>query len=154
MDVTHERRDYASLASRVRPLADRSLTMQHVVDVLWDHLHPTGVSWLGFYLPENETQLVLGPRRDKPACSPIQLHGACGRAFLSRKPLLVRDVRELGQNYIACDPRDLSELVIPLLGQDEACWGVLDLDSYEVGAFDKTDIDGLNAVLRAAGLTA
>ena len=37
------------------------------------------VSWVGFYFL-GEGEMTLGPRRDKPACSPIGLHGACGRA--------------------------------------------------------------------------
>lgn len=127
--------------------------MQAFVDAVWPHLHPTGVSWLGFYLHEGGEQLVLGPRRDKPACSPIGLHGACGKVFTTRKPLVVRDVAELGPNYIACDPRDKSEVVIPLLDADGGCWGVLDLDSYDVGSFSDADVRGLQDLLRKAGLT-
>ncbi len=136
------------------PLADRNLRMQKVVDLLWELLHPTGVSWVGFYLHVGGDELILGPRRDKPACSPIGLHGACGKAFVSRNPLLVRDVAELGENYIACDPRDRSEVVLPLVNEDDTCWGVLDLDSHEVGAFDESDVAGLRRILRKAGLSA
>jgi putative methionine-R-sulfoxide reductase with GAF domain len=127
--------------------------MQVVVDALWDALEPRGVSWVGFYVHEGGDELVLGPRRDKPACSPIGLHGACGQAFTNRRPLVVPDVTKLGANYIACDPRDRSEVVIPLSDNDGECWGVLDLDSHEVGAFDESDVAGLTEVLRAAGLT-
>ena len=127
--------------------------MQVVVDVLWEALKDMGVSWVGFYLHQGRDELVLGPRRDKPACSPIGLHGACGQVFASRRAMVVRDVAELGENYVACDPRDRSEVVIPLLDDDRSCWGVLDLDSHEMGAFDETDVEGLTAVLRAAGLT-
>lgn len=130
--------------------------MRIVVDALWEGLREKGVSWVGFYLDQPEQpddrRLVLGPSRDKPACSPIGLHGACGKALLSNEGLIVRDVKELGPNYIACDPRDRSEIVIPLT--DEAsgtCWGVLDLDSFEVRAFDESDARGLREVLRAAG---
>lgn len=127
--------------------------MQAFVDSLWEPLHASGVSWVGFYLHDSGERLVLGPRRNKPACSPIGLQGACGRAWLRRRPLVVRDVAELGENYIACDPRDRSEVVIPLFDEDRGCWGVLDLDSYDVGAFDETDVDGLGLLLLKAGLT-
>jgi putative methionine-R-sulfoxide reductase with GAF domain len=147
-------RPYPKLAeSLARQTGDRTQRMQAVVDALWEALHPTGVSWVGFYLHEAGDELVLGPRRDKPACSPIGLHGACGQAYSSRSPLAVRDVAELGDGYIACDPRDRSELVLPLLGEDGKCWAVLDLDSHDVGAFDDTDVAGLLGVLVAAGLT-
>lgn len=146
-------RAYAELCRRVTPTGDRRERMQVVVDVLWEALKDTGVSWVGFYLHQGHDELVLGPWRDKPACSPIGLHGACGQVFASRRAMVVRDVTELGQNYVACDPRDRSEVVIPLLDDDGSCWGVLDLDSHKMGAFNETDVEGLTAVLRAAGLT-
>ena len=131
--------------------------MRAAVDALWAELAGRGVSWLGFYLlardAERGDEMVLGPRRDKPACSPIGMHGACGRCCRSGRPMVVRDVASLGAGYIACDPRDRSEVVLPTLGSDGACWGVLDLDSFDVGAFDENDIHGLQAVLEAAGLT-
>jgi L-methionine (R)-S-oxide reductase len=127
--------------------------MQAVVDALWEALRPMAVSWVGFYLQEHREELTLGPRRDKPACSPIGLHGACGRALTNRKPFVVRDVAELGEAYIACDPRDRAEVVLPLFDESGTCWGVLDLDSHEHGAFDDTDVDGLQKVLLASGLT-
>ena len=136
------------------PAGDRTTWMRTVVDRLWDALHPTGVSWVGFYVHEGRDDLILGPHRDKPACSPILLHGACGQAFMSRKPLVIRDVAELGENYIACDANDRSEVVVPLFDEAGVCWGVLDLDSYDVGSFDDGDIEGLESVLQAAGLTA
>ena len=147
-------RPYAQLADSAAGFAeDRTARMQAVVDALWSTLHRTGVSWVGFYLSENREERTRGPRRDKPACSPIGLHGACGLAFKLRKPFVVRDVSELGENYVACDPLDLSEVVLPLFDESGACWGVLDLDSHEVGAFDSTDVEGLQKVLLAAGLT-
>jgi len=145
---------YAPLLERLPAAGDRAALMRAFVDLLWEALHPTGVSWLGFYVYEGGEELVLGPRRDKPACSPIGLHGACGRAFLSRRPQIVRDVAELGANYIACDPADKSELVIPLFDESGACWGVLDLDSHEVGSFGERDVEGLVKLLRKAGLSA
>lgn len=127
--------------------------MQVVVDALWEALHPTGVSWVGFYVHQGGDELILGPRRDKPACSPIGLHGACGQAFISRTPLVVGDVGKLGADYIACDPRDRSEVVVPLIDESGVCWGVLDLDSRETDAFDDADVEGLQRVLLAANLT-
>ena len=148
------KRDYEEVVRAVTGLAgDRPTRMRATVDTLWSTLKDTGVSWVGFYLHEGGDELVLGPRRDKPACSPIGLHGACGQVFTSRRPLVVRDVKDLGDNYIACDPRDRSEVVVPLLEADGACWGVLDLDSHDVGSFGEDDVAGLVAVLRAARLT-
>jgi putative methionine-R-sulfoxide reductase with GAF domain len=133
--------------------ADLTTRMQCFVDAMWPHLHAAGVSWLGFYLRDGDNRLVLGPRRDKPACSPIGLHGACGRAVLTRRPLVVHDVAELGDEYIACDVNDRSEVVIPIFDEKGLCRGVLDLDSHAVGAFDEHDVECLTRLLRLAGLT-
>lgn len=148
-------RPYARLAASLNgAFGDRTARMKSVVDALWEALHPTGVSWVGFYVHEGRDDLILGPHCDKPACSPILLHGACGQSFTSQSPLVVRDVAQLGDNYIACDASDRSEVVVPLFDASGGCWGVLDLDSYEVGSFDETDVEGLQSVLRATGLTA
>lgn len=163
-------RDYAAIAQAVEnalartPRASREQRMWVAVDALWDALHAKGVSWVGFYTPMTQADydangqwdgegMVLGPRRDKPACSPIGMHGACGQAYLSRTTLVVRDVKDLGEGYVACDPRDQSELVVPCFADDGECWGVLDFDSFEVGAFTREDADGAVRVLEAAGLT-
>jgi putative methionine-R-sulfoxide reductase with GAF domain len=147
-------RPYREIEEALTVSGGRVERMRTVVDLLWDRLHTTGVSWVGFYVHEGGDVLVLGPRRDKPACSPIGLHGVCGQAFRTRRPQIVADVRALGADYIACDPRDLAEVVLPLLEDDGRCWGVLDVDSHAVGAFDETDVVGLNRIMRAAGLTA
>jgi putative methionine-R-sulfoxide reductase with GAF domain len=133
-------RPYDKMIRELTCAGGRQERMRAVVDALWDALNDAGVSWVGFYLHEGRDDLVLGPHRDKPACSPILLHGACGRAFRQRRPLVVRDVAALGENYIACDPRDRAEVVIPLFEADGRCWGVLDADSFEAGTFGIEDV--------------
>jgi putative methionine-R-sulfoxide reductase with GAF domain len=146
-------RDYDVLAARPGTGGTRLERMRAFVDAAWEALAPSGVSWIGFYLHEGGAELVLGPRRDKPACSPIGLHGACGQAFRNGEPLVVRDVADLGENYVACDPRDRSEIVIPLFDEMGRVWGVLDADSHEPGAFSQADVEGLRRCLLKAGLT-
>lgn len=157
----HRARDYAALLDRFPPEPLplppelREDRMVHVVDAAWEMLANTGVSWLGFYFknPHQDT-MTLGPRRDKPACSPIELYGVCGRCWYERRPIIVADVRSLGPEYIACDPRDRSEVVIPLLDPRAECYAVLDLDSYDPGAFEVADVIGLTTLLEHAGLSA
>ena len=81
------------------------------------------------------------------------MHGACGQSFTDRTSLVVTDVATLGGGYVACDPRDLSELVIPCLDEDGNAWGVLDADSFERGCFDERDAELIHRVLLDAGLT-
>jgi len=150
------KRNYPDAVTRLKllPGDDRETLMHKVVDALWDALAPHGISWIGFYLktPDRD-EMLLGPRRDKPACSPIGLHGMCGRCWSEKRPVLVHDVRSLGSGYIACDPKDLSEAVVPCFEPDGSCWGVLDADSYDVGAFSDADIAGLTRVIEHLGLS-
>ena len=146
-------RDYLAFSKTQWP-ADNVAAMRHFCDVGWDAFHDHGVSWIGFYVRQqpDAQELILAARRDKPACSPIGLHGACGQALLARQPLVVTDVAHLGEGYIACDPRDRSEVVVPLLDATGTCWGVLDVDSFDVGAFSVKDAIALNRALIFAEL--
>lgn len=126
------------------------------VDLAWARLRETEVSWLGFYVvsPTDPESLILGPRRDRPACSPIGLHGVCGQSLRSGLTRVVDDVLELGSDYVACDPRDRAEIVIPLSGGPRGHHPadmVLDLDSFEPGSFSDTDDLQLRACLVKGG---
>ena len=146
-------RDYAAIARALEGLeGGRAARMRAAVDVLWDALADTGVSWIGFYEPGDDC-MILGACRNKPACSPLGLDGMCGRAFLAREAFVVRDVRKLDGGYVACDPRDLSEVVVPLFDGEGTCWGVLDADSFDVGAFDASDAVALVEIMVVAGLS-
>lgn len=154
-------RDYSGLLRGARPIADRAEAMRWVVTELWrafgeeEPLKPVGglISWVGFYeITTVKDEMVLVCREPKPACSPIGLHGMCGRGWKERVSYAVRDVRVLGEGYVACDPRDQSELVVPMVVGGE-CWGVLDVDSYEVGAFTERDAREMEELCRRVGLT-
>lgn len=149
---------YAALATAAARLANAApeLRLARLCDLLWDALSPRGLSWIGFYLVEGcasaePTEMTLAARRDKPACSPIGVHGVCGQGYLEEAIRLVEDVALLGPGYIACDPRDRSEVVVPIY-RNGARWGVLDADSHEVGCFGDADVAGFSTVLAAAGL--
>lgn len=159
-------RDYSGVLAAVRDFratgkhaeVDRERAMKVACDLLWDAFHAKGLSWIGFYgiggVNNEPDQMTLLARRDKPACSPIGLHGCCGRGWKERKAIVVDDVRTLGPNYVACDPRDQAELVLPMLEADGRCWGVLDADSFDTHAFDDHDVRGMTALVEMLGLTA
>lgn len=133
--------------------------MVALVDLLWERFSAQGYSWVGFYIPGQAQaggvadEMILGPCRNSPACSPIGLHGMCGLAYLERRSVLVDDTQTLSDHYIACDPRDRSEVVIPLLNEAGGCVGVLDIDSHQPGAFTTHDIECLCDLLEAWHLT-
>jgi L-methionine (R)-S-oxide reductase len=102
-------------------------------------------SWVGFYLRRGD-QLVLGPFQGKVACTTIALgRGVCGAAAASKETVVVRDV-EAFPGHIACDAGSRSEVVVPLVREGEVV-AVLDVDSYELAAFDAVDAQGLEALV-------
>ena len=147
-------------AAGLAGIEPHDLRRQAFVELWWHSYRCAGgaaMSWVGFYIdrpgePE-DARLVLGHRLPKPACSPIGMHGACGQALASARSLVVIDVADLGAGYVACDPRDRSELVVPCLRPDGTAWGVFDVDSHEVGAFADADALLCERCLRAAGLS-
>lgn len=150
-------RSYFELIQQARamPPMRRAEAMQTAVTLLWRAFAHNPISWVGFYTrnPANSDEMLLVCREPKPACSPIGLHGMCGRAMLTKQPLIIADVRTLGANYIACDPKDQSEVVIPLIDPAGECNAVLDVDSYDLDAFNNTDIRGITNLLIEARLT-
>ncbi len=156
-------RDYTSITPPDPEAGSIEARMRALTDSLWDALHTQNVSWIGFYFGPGWTledartvgdaEMLLGPCRNKPACSPIGLHGACGKSLLDAAPLVVHDVKDLGEGYVACDPRDQSEVVIPLFDESGRCYAVLDADSFDVGAFDERDARELARLCAEAGLT-
>jgi len=147
--------DLAREAARRAPgWRGRKEAMRGLTELLWAGLSADGVAWLGFYLlgPKGDS-LVLEVCRPKPACSPIGLHGVCGKALKEGRPQIVADVHALGDRHIVCDPENRSEVVVPCFGADGRCWGVLDLDSRDLDSFGAGDAEGLAQVLAAGGLT-
>jgi GAF domain-containing protein len=106
-------------------------------------------SWIGFYIRRSATELVLGPFQGNVACVRIALgRGVCGTSAAERRTLIVPDVEQF-PGHIACDAGSRSEIVLPIerAGQVVA---VLDLDSYELAAFDDIDAQWLTKVTALA----
>ena len=94
-------------------------------------------NWVGYYLMR-DGKLVLGPFQGLVACEIIEVgKGVCGTAVKERKTILVKNVHEFA-GHIACDSASNSEIVIPIIIDDEV-WGVLDIDSPLLERFEKTD---------------
>ena len=58
---------------------------------------------------------------------------------------MVKNVHEFN-GHIACDTASNSEIVLPLLRNNEL-WGLLDIDSYNLNNFDETDKNYLEKIV-------
>ena len=101
--------------------------------------------WVGFYLVKNE-ELVLGPFQGPVACTRIRKgRGVCGVAWLKSETIIVDDVA-LFPGHIACSSLSKSEIVVPLIREGEV-FGVLDVDSEQLAAFDVIDKKNLELIV-------
>jgi GAF domain-containing protein len=138
--------------SNLLPLVDGLLTDQqqpvsiyaNIAALLKEQL--PYASWIGFYL-FNGTALYLGPFQGKVACVDITLdRGVCGKAGRTKKTVIVNNVHDF-PGHIACDAGSQSEIVVPLLHNDQLI-AVLDLDSYDLASFDSVDQEFLEIIAR------
>lgn len=91
------------------------------------------INWAGFYIYKDK-ELVLGPFQGKIACTRIQPgKGVCGTAFIYAKTIIVEDVHKF-EGHIACDSDSLSEIVVPIIINNNV-WGVIDVDSPILSRF-------------------
>jgi GAF domain-containing protein len=140
---------YQSLGSSLRDLiayqTDFLANISNFAALLFTSL--PNLNWAGFYLLRG-SDLVLGPFQGKPACSCIAMgDGVCGSAALKRAAVLVPNVHAF-PGHIVCDEASQSEMVLPVF-KDERLIGVLDMDSPQIGRFDETDRENIEALLRS-----
>jgi GAF domain-containing protein len=131
------------LEALCEPSGDLIANLANATALLKDCI--TLASWVGFYVRRGD-QLVLGPFQGKVACTTIAFgRGVCGTAAASKETVMVRDV-ETFPGHIACDVGSRSEVVVPIVRDGEVV-AVLDVDSYELAAFDAVDSQGLEALV-------
>lgn len=136
--------DYGLLAAQLGALAQgeelRLPILANATALLMQEM--PDVSWAGFYLADEQEQLVLGPFQGKVACMRIDWgRGVCGTAAAQDATQLVPNVHEFA-GHIACDSASNSEVVVPI-HQDGKVVGVLDLDSTSLARFTNEDARGL-----------
>lgn len=109
-------------------------------------------SWVGFYIVRG-SELVLGPFQGNVACVRITFgKGVCGTSAAEKRVVIVPDVDKFA-GHIACDAGSRSEIVLPVL-KDGKLVAVLDVDSYELAAFDDLDAAGLAPITALLGTLA
>ena len=97
-----------------------------------------GFFWVGFYLVDSETELVLGPFQGDIACTRITKgRGVCGTSWMEEKTIIVPNVDEF-PGHIACSAASKSEIVVPIL-KDGKIRLILDVDSDQFDDFNKID---------------
>lgn len=105
--------------------------------------------WVGFYRVDSAKsgELVVGPYQGTLGCLRIAFgRGVCGAAAARGATVLVEDV-EAFPGHIPCDAASRSEIVVPAFDRDGGLIAVLDVDATEVGAFDATDAEWLEAIV-------
>ena len=101
-----------------------------------------GFHWVGFYRVKRN-ELVLGPFQGPVACTRIQRgKGVCGTAWSKGQSIIVPDV-DAFPGHIACSAQSKSEIVVPLIDDHGAVWGVLDVDSDKPDDFSDIDREAL-----------
>ncbi len=141
--------DYKLLESQLKALVgdetDALANASNFIGLMFDALED--VNWLGIYVLRGD-ELVLGPYQGKTACVRIALgKGVCGTAAATLQTQRVPDVHEF-PGHIACDVASRSEIVVPLIINDELI-GVLDIDSPSLDRFSAADQDGIESLCRA-----
>jgi GAF domain-containing protein len=111
--------------------------------------------WTGFYMVDRVKkgqgidELVVGPYNGTLGCLRIAFgRGVCGTAAATRTTQIVADVHAF-PGHIACDTRSNSEIVVPVFDKAGEVIAVFDVDSEQFSAFDESDREGLEAIMRA-----
>ena len=105
-------------------------------------------NWVGFYIADKEqNNLVLGPFQGKVACTRIPFNkGVCGHCYTTKEAIHVKDVHQF-PGHIACDSATNSELVIPIIQNNEVV-ALLDIDSIEFDRFSPEEVLVFNEVTK------
>ena len=148
MDKDKKQARYQRLVLQLEALLDKTRDpLAHMATIVallfhkFDHFF-----WCGFYrLVDGE--LIVGPYQGPLACQVLAKdRGACWAAINQDRTIVIPDVR-LFPGHIACDPRSLSEIVVPYRDGSGRLAGVLDVDSDRLAQFDEIDGRQLEIVI-------
>lgn len=137
-------RIYAQLQSLLSKTKNQTARMATIASLL--HLKMPHFFWTGFYLLDRG-ELTVGPYQGPLACLVLEKKkGVCWAGILRRQTIVVPDVHKF-PGHIACDSRSNSEIVVPLLDSEGKAWGVMDVDSRDLGAFSEVDAAWLEKIV-------
>ena len=101
--------------------------------------------WTGVYVLI-DGDLIVRSYQGPVACQKLRNGGVCWAAINSGDTVIVDNVEEF-PGHIACNAASKSEIVIPLRDPEGRIFGCLDVDSDQLGAFDREDEAGLKKIL-------
>ena len=141
--MTNYKQVAAQLSALTEGIPYEVANLANASALLWQEM--PDINWVGFY-KMTDGALVLGPFQGKPACIRIPVgRGVCGTAVAEDKVQLVYNVHDF-PGHIACDCASNSEIVLPIHKNGEI-WGVLDIDSPNIGRFTAEDQAGLESIV-------
>lgn len=137
---------YKTLLPQVKALIGGETSLIANMANLSAVVHATfGFHWVGFYLVENDDELVLGPFQGPVACTRLKKgHGVCAAAWEKAQTIIVPDVHAF-PGHVACSPFSKSEIVVPVKNAENEVIAVFDIDSDKLDDFSTSDRDGLEA---------
>jgi L-methionine (R)-S-oxide reductase len=149
MDPKRKRSRYQRILYQIEELmkktADPDARMATIIAVL--HHKMDYFSWTGFYFLR-KGELTVGVYQGPLACQVLEKHkGVCWAGIDRKRTVIVPDVHEF-PGHIACDSRSRSEIVVPLQNRSGKITGILDVDSTHLNAFDETDAEFLQKIIK------
>ncbi len=138
------RRIYEQLRELFKVTPHLSSRMATMVAVL--HHKMKGFYWTGFYMLHNG-ELLVDCYQGTLACQKLKKDtGVCWAAINKKETVIVPDVHNF-EGHIACSSLTNSEIVVPVWNKGEVI-GCLDIDSRELGNFDKIDAENLDRIVK------
>ncbi|HWI51904.1 MAG TPA: sensor domain-containing diguanylate cyclase [Symbiobacteriaceae bacterium] len=130
-----------------------TLDVHRLMEIILEQL---GQFW-GYYhgaillIDEQSGELIVAAARDYSRAAGQHFapdRGICGHVFRTGQPVLVHDVTK-DPRYIEGVPGARSELAVPLIWEGRTL-GVLNVESHEVAAYTRADLDLLTTVAEQA----
>jgi len=130
---------YASLLPQIKALiTGESNKFANLANIAAALRQSFNFFWVGFYVVDSDSELVLGPFQGDIACTRITIgKGVCGTCWEQQKSIIVPNVDEFA-GHIACSSLSKSEIVIPIL-KNKKVRLILDVDSDKLDDFNQID---------------
>ncbi len=141
--------DAGKLVKRIQEMREEGYLSDAIVRAVVKEIRSsdTRCDWVGAYLFNPDENMLwlhdyVGPSTEH-ARIPVG-EGVCGTAVAEKKNQYVPDVTKV-TNYLACNPRVKSEMVVLIRAGDEI-FGQLDIDSNQLNAFNAEDQETVELV--------